>query len=195
MDSLERFGYETYTVRKKIFSFPHRYFHIYSPDGKLIKSWGESGARPGQFSLPHNVCMLGDDQIVVCDRENFRLQVFTTDGEFVRMVHAHRPISIYAGKGDDTSIYVAEAGPPPVQAGVRRLGCDVVVFDRDFNEITRFGNELPGEGVDQFMSPHAMAVDSEGSVYVAEVSFTAYGSLQQPPREVVSLRKWKRVSG
>lgn len=169
--------------------------HRYTPDGKLIKSWGKSGSRPGEFSLPHNICMLGTDRVVVCDRENFRLQVFTLDGEFVQQVPAHRPISIFAGKGEDKSIYVAEAGPPPVQAGVKRLGCDVVVFDHDFKEITRFGNELPGEGVDQFMSPHAMAVDSKGAVYVAEVSFTAYGSQLDPPREVVSLRKWNRVSG
>jgi hypothetical protein len=169
--------------------------HRYDAKGKHIKSWGEPGSRPGQFSLPHNICMLGDDKVVVCDRENFRLQVFTTDGEFVQMVHAHRPISIFAGKGADKSIYVAEAGPPPVQAGVKRLGCDVVVFDHNFKEINRFGNELPGEGVDQFMSPHGMALDSEGSVYVAEVSYTAFGSQQTPPREVVSLRKWKRVSG
>ena len=31
------------------------------------------------------------------------------------------------------------------------------------------------------------------SVYVAEVSYTAFGSLQDPPREVTSLRKWRRV--
>jgi hypothetical protein len=37
-----------------------------------------------------------------------------------------------------------------------------------------------------------MAVDSEGSVYIAEVSYTAYGSNQDPPREVASLRKWER---
>ena len=168
--------------------------HRYDPEGKLMKSWGEPGSRPGQFSLPHNICMLGDDQVVVCDRENFRLQVFTLDGEFVRQVHAHRPMAIYAGRGGDTSIYVAEAGAPPVQQGVRRLGLRVVVFDRDFNEITRFGNEHGGEGPDQFLAPHGMAVDSEGSVYVAEVSYTAYGSMLEPPREVISLRKWRRVS-
>ena len=169
--------------------------HHYDANGRLIKSWGEPGSRPGQFSLPHNICMLGTDRVAVCDRENFRLQVFTLDGEFVEQVHAHRPIAIYAGKGDDASIYLAEAGPPPVQEGVRRLGCRVRVFDRDFKEITRFGGEHRGEGVDQFLAPHGMAVDSAGSVYVAEVSYTSYGSMQTPPREVVSLRKWKRVSG
>lgn len=35
MDPIERFAHDTYTVRKKIFSFPHRYFHIYGPGGEL----------------------------------------------------------------------------------------------------------------------------------------------------------------
>jgi len=35
MDSLERFGHETYTVRKKIFNFLSTGFHIYAPDGSL----------------------------------------------------------------------------------------------------------------------------------------------------------------
>ncbi len=169
--------------------------HRYDASGRHIKSWGEPGSLQGQFSLPHNICMQGTDRVVVCDRENFRLQVFTTDGEAVAQVHMHRPMAIAAGRGDDTSIYVGEAGPPPVQEGVKRLGQRVVVLDQDLKEVTRFGNELPGEKPDQFLAPHGISVDSEGSVYVAEVSFTAYGSHLDPPREVISLRKWRRVSG
>ena len=32
---------------------------------------------------------------------------------------------------------------------------------------------------------------NDGNIYVAEVSYTAYGSKLNPPQEVVSLRKWK----
>jgi DNA-binding beta-propeller fold protein YncE len=133
--------------------------------------------------------------VVVCDRENFRLQVFTEDGEFIQQVHMHRPMAIAPGRGDDEAIYVGEAGPPPVQQGVPRLGQRVTVLDNEFNRITHFGADLPGEGPGQFLAPHGIALDSEGSVYVAEVAYTAYGSLQDPPREVISLRKWRRVSG
>ena len=52
--------------------------HKYGAEGNHIASWGSPGALDGQFSLPHNVCMLGDDKIVVCDRENFRIQVFSS---------------------------------------------------------------------------------------------------------------------
>ena len=167
--------------------------HKYDTDGKYIKSWGQSGSLEGHFSLPHNIAMNGTDKVTVADRENFRLQTFTTDGEFVKQIHMHRPMALTDGKGDDKNLYVAEAGPPPVQEGVHRLGRRVVVMDREGNEVTRFGNELPGEDHDQFIAPHGIAVDSEGSVYVAEVSYTAWGSLQDPPREVTSLHKWRRV--
>ena len=30
--------------------------HKYSPDGKLLLSWGEPGTDPGQFNMPHNIC-------------------------------------------------------------------------------------------------------------------------------------------
>jgi DNA-binding beta-propeller fold protein YncE len=169
--------------------------HRFDKEGKHVKSWGEPGSRPGQFSLPHNICMVGVEKVAVCDRENFRIQVFTLDGEFVQQVIAHRPMAIYAGRNASTNIYIAEAGAPEVQAGVKRLGLNVVVYDKDLNEVGRFGNELGGEGADQFLAPHGMSVDSEGSVYVAEVSYTAYGSHLDPPREVPSLRKWNRVSG
>lgn len=169
--------------------------HRFTKDGTHNLSWGEPGSRPGQFSLPHNITMLGNQHVMVCDRENFRLQIFTLEGEFVQQVISHRPIAIYAGRHADLNIYVAEAGAPAVQAGVKRLGLDVVIYDRELKEVGRFGNEIGGEGADQFLAPHGMAVDSEGSVYVAEVSFTAHGSQLDPPREVVSLRKWKRVSG
>ena len=75
------------------------------------------------------------------------------------------------------------------------LGLRIRVLDRDFKEITNFGAGTSGQEPEQFISPHGIAIDSEGSVYVAEVSYTALGSRLNPPQEVISLRKWQRVSG
>ena len=54
---------------------------------------------------------------------------------------------------------------------------------------------LPGEAPDQFNWLHSVAVDSHGDVYAAEVSYVEVGSKLDPPRELVSLRKWRRVKG
>ena len=170
--------------------------HRFDSSGKHIKSWGEPGSGPGQFSLPHNICMWDEERVVVCDRENFRVQVFTIDGEFIEQWHVHHPMSICAGIGDDLGFYVGEMGPPPVQVGVPGLGNRVSVFDRSGNIVTHFGDDLPGQAPNQFIAPHGIAIDSHGDVYVAEVSWTHWFSKQQalPVGEVVSLRKWQRMS-
>ncbi len=171
--------------------------HRFDRGGKHIMSWGEPGTDPGQFSLPHNICMWDDERVVVADRENFRIQVFTVDGEFVDQWHIHHPMSVAAGRGDDECFYVGEMGPPPVQQGVPGLGNRVSVLDRTGKVVMHFGDRLPGQRPDQFIAPHGIAVDSRGDVYVAEVSWTYYYSKlpDPPPGEVVSLRKWRRVSG
>ncbi|NQW20872.1 MAG: peptidylglycine alpha-amidating monooxygenase [Chloroflexi bacterium] len=169
--------------------------HRFTPDGEHISSWGEPGTGPGQFSLPHNLVVLGDGRVVVCDRENFRIQVFTEDGEYIEQHHFHRTQAISLGRGDDSSIYLTETRPPEVQEGVPGLGLKIRVLDQSFNEILNFGAGTSGVAPDQCISPHGIAVDSEGSVYVAEVSYTAMGSRLNPPKEVTSLRKWRRLNG
>ncbi|MFW6174385.1 MAG: peptidyl-alpha-hydroxyglycine alpha-amidating lyase family protein, partial [Chloroflexota bacterium] len=155
--------------------------HKFDKDGNHLLSWGEPGEEPGQFSLPHNICMVGEDRVAVCDRENFRVQVFTDQGEFVAQWHIHHPMSITAGRGGDTALYVGEMGPPPVQNGVANLGNKVRVLDREGNTLSKFGAPLPGENPDQLIAPHGIAVDSRGDVYVAEVSWTFWFSRQPNP--------------
>ena len=168
--------------------------HRLDKNGAHILSWGEPGADAAQFSLPHNIAILGDDRVIVCDRENHRVQVFTTEGEFVRQWHVHKAVAVWVDPANLT-VYVAEQGPPPVQFGVRNLGHRVSIYSDGGVLLNRIGNELPGEHPDQFLWPHSVAVDSQGSVYVADVSYVEVGSKQTPPREMVSLHKWKRTSG
>lgn len=169
--------------------------HHFAADGTHIKSWGAPGDGPGQFSLPHALCFVDDDHLLVADRENFRLQLFTLDGEFVLQKHMHKPQALFAGRGDDPHIYVAEGRAVPLMEAAWSLGRRVTVLDRALNEVARLGNAAGGEAPDQFISPHGIAVDAEGSIYVAEVSYTALGSRLPVPQEVVSLRKWQRLDG
>jgi len=166
--------------------------HHFSADGKLIKSWGEPGDSPGQFSLPHAVCFVGDDRLLVADRENFRLQLFGLDGEFIAQRHMHKPQALFSDS-QGQRIYVAEGRTVPLMEAAMRLGRRVIVLDYDLNETARIGNDTGGEAPDQFISPHGIALDAERSIYVAEVSYTALGSRLPVPQEVVSLRKWQRT--
>ena len=172
--------------------------HRLDADGKLIKSWGTIGTDPGEFNVPHNLALIDDEEVIVCDRENYRVQVFTLNGEFLREWPVHKAVAVeVTGTGDDVHIYVAEQGPTKgsPNRGEPNLGNRVGVYDREGNRITRFGSELMGEGPDQFLWPHSMAIDSKGDVYVAEVSYVEWGMIQEPRREMPSLRKWARTQG
>ena len=177
--------------------------HCYDAAGAHKFSWGEPGSDPGTFSLPHNIHFAyGDDpadaagdHLLVADRENHRVQCFGMDGSFRHEFHVHHVAAVTVGRGRDRSIYCGEQGPPPVNTGVRNLGHRVSIYDPAGKLVTRIGAPLPGEHPEQFLWPHSVAVDSRGDVYVAEVSYAEVGRKQGVPREMVSLRKWRRVSG
>ena len=57
--------------------------HRFTADGVYISSFGGPGRGPGEFLVPHAVRVSNDGRVYVADRENNRVQVFTTDGQFV----------------------------------------------------------------------------------------------------------------
>jgi DNA-binding beta-propeller fold protein YncE len=175
--------------------------HRFDRHGQYLTSWGESGTRPGQFSLPHGIVTIEGDHLVMCDRENFRLQVFDLDGRFIRQWHAHHPLAVRPHPTLEL-LFVAEMGPHAIQEGVNNLGNRVSVFTYDGELVDQFGSPTPGQGLDQFICPHGIAVDSRGDVYVAEVSASylaspsSGGRTEEAPegQELPSLRKWTWVA-
>ena len=81
--------------------------HVFSAAGELLRSFGELGVAPGQFVSPHAVWAVGAEEIVVADRENHRLQRFSTDGQLLGVV---------------TGLYLAESNPS-------RITCLILVAE------------------------------------------------------------------
>src|SRR5580692_2196617 len=55
-------------------------------DGNWLKSWGERGKEPGQFNTPHSIATDANGNVYVADRGNHRIQVFDSDGKFLRQI-------------------------------------------------------------------------------------------------------------
>ncbi len=53
---------------------------IYSPKGKLLKTWGSNGVNQGEFRYPATLAELEDGRIAVVDVLNSRVQVFNING-------------------------------------------------------------------------------------------------------------------
>ncbi len=56
----------------------------FSAAGKYLLAWGEPGSGPGQFHLPHAVVVDASGWVYVSDRENDRIQIFDSDGKFLK---------------------------------------------------------------------------------------------------------------
>ena len=48
--------------------------------------WGSKGSGQGQFKYPQNVAVTNQEEVFVADRDNHRIQVFTLQGVFQRMI-------------------------------------------------------------------------------------------------------------
>mgnify|MGYP003694148795 CR=1 FL=1 len=57
----------------------------YDQQRRLGEVVGHEGHGPGQFRLPHAIAIDRNNNIYVGDRTNHRIQVFDTDGKFLRM--------------------------------------------------------------------------------------------------------------
>ncbi len=148
--------------------------HKYSPDGKLLFSWGEPGTDPGQFNIVHNICCDEDGWVYVADRENHRVQVFNGQGKFETHWHnMHRPCGLCMTRGKNAIAYIGEAGPSmSVNVNHPAIGPRVSLWTLDGQRIARVGDSTPA-APSQFTSPHGIAVDSRGDIYVGEVARTA----------------------
>jgi DNA-binding beta-propeller fold protein YncE len=53
-------------------------------NGHWLKSWGDRGEKPGEFNTPHSIAADAQGNIYVADRFNRRIQVFDSEGKFLR---------------------------------------------------------------------------------------------------------------
>jgi hypothetical protein len=154
----------------------------YDKNGDWVKSWGEPGTGPGQFNTPHAIAIDRRDNIYVGDRGNQRIQVFDTDGRFLRMFK----IEIPPAPGTK-----AVNGPTPPAGSMSGVGApNSVCITPGTNQVMFVGESTwpgrifkvtlegkvlgvigkSGRNLKQFSGAHQLACPSENEIYVAESS-------------------------
>ena len=124
--------------------------HRFSPEGEHQLSWGEPGSGPGQFLLPHGVWVDSRGRVLVADRENDRVQVFTQDGQFISVWETELvgPAAFHVDQDD--VVYVPEHN-----------GGFFSVLNLDGERLARWGSEAN-------RSCHGVAGDSHGDIYFVQ---------------------------
>jgi len=177
--------------------------HKYTPDGRLIASWGEPGSDPGQFNIVHNLATDADGFVYVADRENHRVQVFDGNGRYeTQWNNLHRPCALCRCGGRAPSFVIGELGPGmSVNLKVPNLGPRLSIVDARGQRMARLGGEYgPGLEAGKFLAPHGIALDSRGDIYVGEVGVTNWKTSfpdTEMPAEVRThrcLQKLERLS-
>jgi hypothetical protein len=172
--------------------------HKFAPNGKLLFSWGECGAGPGEFNILHNIVSDPDGWVYVADRENHRVQIFDGNGRYeTQWNNLHRPCGLYMEGGAHGVCYIGELGPhQPVNQKFPNLGPRLSIVSGRGEVVSRV-DEKSGLPVGQFTAPHGLCVDRHGDIYVGEVSWTAWQNYTNPgqpvPASVRSLQKLVRA--
>jgi hypothetical protein len=113
-----------------------------------------TGDGPGQFSIVHAVRIANDGTVYVADRENRRVQMFSSDGKFLKQLI----------KADTTFARDLALSPGPEQPFLYvGNGDDIQVVDRKTLEIVG-AIKVPG----QIGGGHHLATDSKGNLYIAQ---------------------------
>jgi peptidylamidoglycolate lyase len=128
--------------------------------GSFIKKWGEK-----VFAMPHGMTIDNNNNIWITDVALHQVFKFSSDGKLlltlgVRAVsgddssHFNRPTDIAVAK--DSSFYVSDG------YGNSR----VLKFSADGKFLFQWGTK--GKGPGEFDLPHAIALDGDGRIYVAD---------------------------
>jgi len=135
--------------------------HKFSKDGKYLFSWGEPGAGPSQFRLPHNIWVDKRERVWIPDRENSRIQIFDSEGKLLDMwIDQIRPTDLFID--DEDTVYICD------------LADRVNIYTIDGKLLSQWAAEGTVREKALFTAPHAIAVDSQGSIYVGEVAYTGF---------------------
>ena len=137
----------------------------HKPDDKQLPPYNPLEAPPQQFRTPvHGLALANDGLLYVCDRTNDRIQVFKTDGTYIKEAFIEKNTM-----GDGATFDVALSRDPQQKY---LYVCDgsnmkVHILLRDTLQVlTSFGDggRQPGE----FYAVHSIATDSKGNIFTTE---------------------------
>jgi len=156
-----------------VFSRGEHALMVFAPDGTLLAEWDAS-----MFVRPHGLTIGPDDAVYCTDDCGHTVRKFSPDGDLLFTLGTHgRPSETGATSIDFRT--VTHAGPPfhyPTNLAVAPGGelyvtdgygnARVHVFASDATLVGSWGE--PGGGPGQFRVPHGIAIDHDGTVFVAD---------------------------
>ena len=171
-------------------------------NGRWVKTWGERGEKPGEFNTPHTIASDAQGNIYVGDRGNGRIQVFDSDGKFLREIWIKVPFDRNTTRpaignipAEDVKGTQAPGAPWAIciTPGPRQVLYSADAYPGRIYKMTLDGKVLgvlgeSGKQLKQLGWVHEMACPSENELYVAEVLNWRVQKLILKPGQQMSTR-------
>ena len=128
---------------------------------KPVLSFGKQGSGEGMFIYPRGVAVSDGDEIVLADSNNHRVQVFDSNGTFLRFFGREGKnagefkYSVGVAINKDRNIFVADTNNHRIQ-----------IFSWEGRHLGSFGGK--GSHDSQLTYPWGLSLDSTGNVIVAD---------------------------
>jgi DNA-binding beta-propeller fold protein YncE len=127
----------------------------FNKEGIFVKAWGKRGSAPGEFNTPHSIVVDKQNRVLVADRENYRVQIFDTDGVYQK---EWKDLGSPWGLALTADNYILMAD------GYNNRVLKLTSDGKIVGTLGSYGTK-PG----QFHYCHQIAAAPDGSIYTAEV--------------------------
>ncbi len=154
----------------------------FDKNGDWVKQWGQPGNGPGEFNTPHSIASDSEGNIYVADRGNRRIQVFDSNGQFLRQMtidvaappDAKPWMGPRPGPGTPATMQPGAPWAICITPGPTQYLYSSDGFPGRVYKLTLDGKVLgmlgrSGRQLKQFGWIHEMACPSENEIYVAEL--------------------------
>ncbi len=172
---------------------------LYDLDGNLVRSFGS-----GMITWPHGMFVDADDNVWIADAVGYApvpegightIMKFSPEGELLMRLGKEG----VAGDGTDvfnkpSDMLVAPNGDIFVADGHDAGGNNrIIKFDSEGNYLMQWGEAGGDHG--QFRDPHALAMDSEGRLFVADRGNSRLQIFSQDGEHIATWTQFGRPSG
>ena len=133
--------------------YNHR-VQVFQQDDKFAFSFGNSGNDPGKFQWPVRIAIDPNNNVLVTDYDANCIHLFTHNGQFMQTINSYRPRAItISSTGYLITGHVGDC-------------YKIRVWSPTYQLINQFGKKGSKQG--EFYGIEGMAIDSSGTIYVAE---------------------------
>ena len=127
---------------------------VFQEDDTFAFAFGSKGDNPGQFQYPVRIAIDPNNNVLVTDRHADCIHLFTDNGQFIQTINSNRPHAI-------------TISPTGYLITGHYINYNKIrIWSPTYQLINQFG--IRGSKQGKFSGINGMAIDSSGTIYVAE---------------------------